>query len=176
MRSRNVMRASICFAICLVITVLASNGGAQSEVETEQLRNVAVIDIAAPRMSSLLQLRGLAGSGKVFFRVNGVCSTMRVRFVAGDFEGRNPKAQQSGPIQILIYASDVIERLRKGQDIVSGEMHVSTDLEDPIADLLLVRGLSEETGFVINPGRSVIADVFGVRPSAMSCSDAPVEG
>ncbi len=72
---------------------------------------------------------------------------------------------------MVIRATHVIERLMQGHDLVSDTLRVSDDPNAPEAEILLVRGLSAATGFVINPGRNVVADLFRPRISPIPCDD-----
>ena len=50
---------------------------------------IGVVQIDAPRVATLLQLRGVMGSGTVILRSDDShdCLTLPIRFVAGDFGG-----------------------------------------------------------------------------------------
>lgn len=116
-------------------------------------------------------LRGLAGKGTASFRINSACRTMPVRFVAGDFSGEQVDVGRTGSIRIVITNPDVMRDLMAGRDLVSDMVRVSSDATDQSADLYLAQGLSAETGFVINPGRSLFADVLGARKTDVNCAN-----
>ena len=58
--------------------------------------------------------------------------------------------------------------MAKGRDVVS-DMYSVSDQVDPEADILLQSGLDEGFGFVINPGRNILGDIFGVWVKPVSC-------
>ncbi len=70
---------------------------------------------------------------------------------------------------MLILISDPFDGSLEGKLAQFGE--VTTDKERlGEADIVIDAGLSAETGFVVNPGRSVLADLFGARPTPIPCS------
>lgn len=93
---------------------------------------------------------------------------MPVRFVAGDFGGRNITIDRGGPIRLRITDAEMIRALHEGKDLVSegfagdGGEAAGIDSES---------SLPAGTGFVINPGGNVLADIFGARPSPVPCSN-----
>lgn len=135
--------------------------------ETGQSR--AVVTIPAPRSANLLQLRGIGGRGTALIRIDGACHKMPVRLVAGDFAGRQPGLRSNGPIVLHIRNPEFAGALLNGADIVSDEKDVTDDPEETSADILILSGLTAETGFVINPGRSLLADIFGATVSQIPC-------
>ena len=120
----------------------------------------AVIVIPEPRTANLLHLRGLAGTGTAYFVMNHGCSSLPVRFVAGDFNGLDAEMQQHDEIRLLVDKSSALAALYRGEDVVSGTPTIHVD-----------RGLTPETGFVINTGDGLIDDIFGVRPSPIACPE-----
>lgn len=130
---------------------------------------LGVVHINRPREMTLLQLRGMAGSGSALVRLEGRCLSIPLRFVAGDFGGQTIAARRAPPIRIAIRSQDVLAALLEGEDIVSDLYRVSHVMGDPTADLVLLEGLSEDHGFIINPGRSLIDDFFGVQGLYVPC-------
>ncbi|MEP2029424.1 MAG: hypothetical protein ABJI96_12055 [Paracoccaceae bacterium] len=126
--------------------------------------------IERPREVTLLQLRGLAGSGQVVLRTdqNGMCLTLPVRLVAGDLAGDSITGHLAEPIYVIIKSREVARALAKGRDVVS-DGHIVSNRMDPDADIVLQSGLDESFGFVINPGRNILGDIFGVRVDRISC-------
>lgn len=131
---------------------------------------LALVTIPDPRQASLLQLRGYSGAGTVLFRIEGECHSMPVRLVAGDFGGDGIAIDQGGPIRLRITGPAIVLALYQGQDLVSDELEVGAGMGDTTAGILIEAGLSAETGFVINPGSSLLADLLGVRPTPVPCS------
>ena len=150
-------------AALIAIPALASH----AEDNSQTVR--ATITIPTPRSANLLQLRGIGGRGTALLQVGGACHSMPVRLVAGDFEGRQSNLRDRDPIVLELRAHELIQALSQGVDIVSDEATVSADPTDHEASILLLSGLAEGTGFVINPGRSLASDIFGARMSAVSC-------
>lgn len=163
--------------IGLVVSVtwgsVATVDVARAEPVIAPKRDIAVIDIPNPKEGNLLMLRGLAGQGTALFRINSVCRTMPVRFVAGDFSGEHVDVGRAGAIRIVVMTPAVMRDLMAGRDLVSDMVRVSSDATDQTADLYLAQGLSAETGFVINPGRNLFADVLGAQMTDVDCASLP---
>ena len=141
---------------------------AQADADIQADR--AVITIPKPRSANLLHLRGIGGRGKAVLRLGGTCHSMPVRLVAGDFEGRNGHIR--GPIVLEIRDARLVQALAHGVDLVSDEMAVSSDPSDRSTGILIMSGMDEGTGFVINAGRTVVADIFGAKLSEIPCERA----
>ena len=169
--------ASLVPVACLVLVACLANHActapavAQTSPAPPLQANTAVVEIKTPREGNLLHLRGLAGRGTATVRMNGACSVMPVRFVAGDFSGQRIDVGRAEPIRMVIRAPHLVERLMQGHDLISDTLRVSDDPNAPAAEILLVRGLSAETGFVINPGRNVVADLWGPRTRPIPCDN-----
>ena len=147
----------------------------REEVSTSAGQNIPAgafgfLLVERPREVNLLALRGIAGSGKAILRTDqpGLCLTIPVRFVAGDFGGESITGHLAAPIHFVIRSRQVARSLAKGWDVVS-DMYSVSDQMDPDADIVLQSGLDEGFGFVINPGRNILGDIFGVRATPVSC-------
>lgn len=156
---------------CLFASAEANPAHSQAKPTPLHPAAVAVVEIQRPREGNLLHLRGIAGRGKVTFRMADACSTMPVRFVAGDFAGRRSDVGRTNSIRIVIRAPQAVERLFQGRDLVSDMFQISDDPKASAAEVQLVHGLSAETGFVINPGRSVAADLFRAQANPLPCPE-----
>jgi hypothetical protein len=163
--------AATALAISFVFFAGTTIDVAQAVTITKTESDIAVIDIPHPKEGNLLMLRGLVGSGTATFRINNACRTMPVRFVAGDFSGQHVDVGRTGSIRIVVNSAKVMHDLLAGRDLVSDAVRVSSDSSEKDADLYLARGLSAKTGFVINPGRSVLADLMGARTADVACTD-----
>jgi len=119
----------------------------------------AVVTIPNPRSANLLQLRGLGGKGSAFIQIGNKCHLMPVRLVAGDLAGESIRVRRNAPIVIEIHDTKTVNALLNGADIVSDEGN----------GLKIISGLMDDTGFVINPGRNIAADVLGTRVTETSC-------
>ncbi len=132
-----------------------------------------IVQIQTPRVANLLQLRGVTGRGIAIMRSddNHDCQSMQLRFVAGDFGGDSVSTHAAKPIRLILQSARVSNALARGEDVVSDMYVISSQMNDPDADIIIEAGLSESHGFVLNPGTSVVADVFGSTPSRLSCSE-----
>lgn len=137
---------------------------------------VAYID--APRVATLLQLRGVTGSGTVILKSDDShdCLTVPIRFVAGDFGGEGISTNETHPIRLILRSPRVAVALAAGDDVVSDMYRISAQLDDPGADIIIQTGLSESHGFVLNPGSSIVADIFGATTSRTACSELRAQG
>ncbi|WP_439526487.1 hypothetical protein [Roseovarius mucosus] len=137
---------------------------------------VAYID--APRVATLLQLRGVTGSGTVILKSDDShdCLTVPIRFVAGDFGGEGISTNETHPIRLILRSPRVAEALAAGDDVVSDMYRISAEPDDPEADIIIQTGLSESHGFVLNPGSSIVADIFGAATSRIACSEIRAQG
>ncbi len=137
---------------------------------------IAYID--APRVATLLQLRGVTGRGTVILKDDDShdCLTIPIRFVAGDFGGEGISTSETHPIRLILRSRRVARALAAGDDVVSDMYRISAQMDDPEADIIIQTGLSESHGFVLNPGRSVLADIFGAATSRTACSELQAQG
>lgn len=147
----------------------------REEVSTGAGRNIPAgafgfLLIERPREVTLLALRGIGGSGKAILRTDepGLCLDIPVRFVAGDFGGDSITGHLADPIHLVIRSRRVARALAKGRDVVSDTYTVG-DRMDPDADIVLQSGLDAGFGFVINPGRNILGDIFGVSAKPVPC-------
>ncbi|MEH6728613.1 MAG: hypothetical protein V7703_20910 [Hyphomicrobiales bacterium] len=129
-----------------------------------------VLTVNRPRQVTLLHLRGIGGDGEVILRGDepGTCLILHIRFVAGDFGGDSISGHVSTPIRLVINSKRVAETLQRGQDVVSDTYRVSGH-SNPEAEIVLQSGLDESFGFVINPGSSILSDIFGVATKSVNC-------
>lgn len=129
-----------------------------------------IVLVARPREAMLLQLRGIAGSGRAVLRTDepGVCLTLPVRFVAGDFGGDAIAGHLAESIHFFLKGWEVARALARGRDIVSDDYNISNTWHSD-ADIVLQSGLDESVGFVINPGRNILEDIFGARADRLPC-------
>ncbi|MBD3663713.1 hypothetical protein [Sulfitobacter aestuariivivens] len=145
------------------------------EVPTSAGQNIPVgafgfLLVERPREVNLLALRGLAGSGKVVLRTDqpGLCLSIPIRFIAGDFGGEAISGHLAEPIHFTITSRKAARALATGRDVVSDQYRVGDQFKSD-ADIVLQSGLDEGVGFVINPGRNILGDIFGVSTKPVSC-------
>lgn len=129
-----------------------------------------VLMIERPHQVTLLNLRGMGGRGEVILRSDepGTCQILPIRFVAGDFGGDMISGHLVDPIRLVIKSRRIAKALARGQDIVSDTYRVSGRM-NPDADIVLQSGLDDSFGFVINPGRNILSDIFGVATKSTAC-------
>lgn len=134
---------------------------------------LGVVLIDALREATLLQLRGITGSGDVILRSgdNRDCLTLPIRFVAGDFGGNTISAHSAQPIRLIIRSTRVAKALAHGVDVISDMYRIGSAEDDPDTDIVIQTGLSRSHGFVLNPGNSVLADILGAKTSRIACSE-----
>jgi hypothetical protein len=130
-----------------------------------------VVYVETPRQASLFNLRGAAGRGVILIRdaENEGCLLIAVRLVAGDFGGDSIQTKTAAPIRLALRSERVVEVLARGDDVVSDMFQVTAEQDDPQADILILSGLTGTEGFVLNPGGSIVADIFGVRSERTPC-------
>jgi hypothetical protein len=104
------------------------------------------------------------------------CLSVPIRFVAGDFGGEGISANETRPIRLILRSPQVAGALAAGDDMVSDMYRLSAQLDDPEADLIIQTRLSESHGFVLNPGSSIVADIFGSTTSRTACSELLAQG
>lgn len=138
---------------------------------TETVFHRAMITIPNPHSANLLQLRGLGGRGTVQIQDASSCHSLPVRFVAGDFSGESVNIRKNEPIILEVRDPSIIDALLKGTDIISEDIYVTNNPLNAKASILIISGLSADTGFVINPGSSILSDIFGVKVSQISCDE-----
>ena len=160
-----------------------TNWQTRAVVQTEAGQRIpagayGVAQIDAPRVATLLQLRGVTGSGIVILKSNidHDCVTVPIRFVAGDFGGEGISAGATSPIRLILQSPRVASALAAGDDVVSDMYRISTLPDDPEADIIILTGLSESHGFVLNPGNSIFADIFGAATNRIACSELEEQG
>lgn len=131
-----------------------------------------IVQIDTPRAATLLHLRGVMGRGIATIRSadNQDCLSLPIRFVAGDFGGDSISTHTRKPIRLILQTAAVAKALARGEDVVSDMYRTSSQITDSNADIVIERGLSDGYGFVLNPGASVVADVFGAKASRTTCS------
>lgn len=147
----------------------------QKEVPTSAGMNIPAgafgfLLVERPREVNLLALRGKAGRGKAILRTDrpGFCLNIPVRFVAGDLSGESVSGHLADPIHFVIISRQVARDLARGRDVVSDMYSVSSRI-DPEADIVLQSGLDAGFGFVINPGRNILEDIFWGKARPVSC-------
>lgn len=123
-----------------------------------------VVVVENIRQASLLQLNGMAGTGEAVLRTSdGGCVRMAMRFAAGNFEGRGIGVRDGAPV-VMVLSDGVARDLLRGREVVSDGLTTG-----PQADVEILSGLTPDFGFVLNPGRSVWAEIFGPGREPIDC-------
>lgn len=154
------------------------NWSASTAIRTEAGQTIpasayGIVQIDAPRAATLLHLRGVMGRGIAIIRNEDSydCLSLPIRFIAGDFGGDGISAHKRKSIHLTIQSAAVAKALVRGEDVVSDMYRTSSQISDSNADIIIERGLGEGYGFVLNPGSSVFADIFGTKIIQTSCSE-----
>tara|TARA_R110000744_G_scaffold326656_2_gene432442 strand:+ start:200 stop:736 length:537 start_codon:yes stop_codon:yes gene_type:complete len=164
----------IAILVFISISANAHDAAVQTRVgRTVPAEALGIVVIEAPRQASLLQLRGMAGEGKVILRSDDRqdCLTFPIRFVAGDFGGSDISVHSAQQVRLVLKSRRVTEALARGDDVVSDMYRVSSHEDDARADILIQTGLSDSHGFVLNPGSSILEDLVGVKTRRTDCSE-----
>lgn len=166
------------WGITLVFLSLAMLGskthGAQSTGQlTQELTSdvMGVVTIESPKVGTLLQLRGIAGKGRLTVRQEGVdtCLSSPIRLAAGDFGGSNIGIHSSGRIRLVIYSPEVADKLISGVEITSEDYKVTELSDEQLGDIKIGSGLSLNYGFVLNPGEWSWSSLFGRAKKTVNC-------
>jgi len=146
--------------LCLFIVVLLLSGCGTPEsslkltsTEDAFLSNdiKGIVIIEAPKIGSLLHLRGIAGKGELITNQDGSaqCASSSIKFVAGDFGGSSIGIETRKPIRLVIYSDDIINRLIQGDKVVSKHYEVTNQQDDHHGDIRIESGLASSYGFVL---------------------------
>lgn len=175
------LAAALCFGLAATSARAGAGGGPDADFTRAALRTqdgqqipagaFGIVEIKAPRQATLLQLRGMAGSGEALLRGDepGRCVSFPLRFVAGDFGGDAIGSHLTDPILVVLKSRRVAETLADGRDVVSDMYRISRQ-DTPDADIVIKSGLSGDYGFVLNPGSTIMADIWGVGTRSIPCS------
>ncbi|WP_373236056.1 hypothetical protein [Cohaesibacter celericrescens] len=130
-----------------------------------------VVYLNNAREGNLLHLRGIAGAGTLVLRSDAPneCLQSSIELVAGDFGGRSIRFGSTGPIRLAINSRAVAKTLYHGGEIVSADIKVGYGPSQTDADIILLEGLSQSHGFVLDPGHSFWDDLFGVAFKKVTC-------
>ena len=155
-----------------MLIALAMSPAKSGEIATaNQLGTIAIIDVPKPTELHLIQLAGLAGRGSALIHVAGdpTCHRLPVRFVAGGFWGTEARIT-GAPVQLIVKDARAVRLLLQGSELVSDAFDLSAGARMTDADIHIARGLPREVGFVVNPGATGWAEIFGARTREVSCS------
>jgi len=137
---------------------------------------IAVITVPHPVEQNLLHLVGLMGRGTAIIRGPGDarCQSMHIRLIAGGFWGMEA-SDRGAPIRIVVRDPRALHRLMRGKEIVSDEHTVVIGQVVSQGGITVTHGLEHHAGFVINPGRNSLAEVFGPHMRRVPCTAIPAD-
>lgn len=146
--------------------------------------NRASAIVYAPSMTqgSLLQMRGAFGSA-IFTRKaadDSWCDAAPLRLLFGDFDGMSSGISSTGSIVLMVINPSIADKLARGQDIVSDnvtllDIDMAQDQGLLGIDILVAGAASAESGLILNPGRSILNDIFGASSIDNSCGHVSAE-
>jgi hypothetical protein len=175
------MTALSAFALSAVLATGGKADNTASILINEKVApfvNNASAVIYAPGLAqgSLFQLRGAVGSAW-FTRKNDAnkwCDVADLRLLSGDFGGDTIGVLRTEPVVLIAMNPSIATRLSQGQDIVSGNYSL-LDVEQAVGhgldgvDILVAGSGYAEGNYILNPGRSLLSDIFGASSTSNIC-------
>jgi len=142
----------------------------------------AIVYVPSLTRGSLLQMRGAYGSAYFTRKAadNSWCDAAPLRILFGDFDGVSSGISSTGSVVLMVMKPVIADKLARGQDIVGDDVtlidveNVSTHSLDGV-DIIVAGAASAISGVVLNPGRSVLNDLFGASSVDNSCGHASAE-
>lgn len=140
--------------------------------------------IYAPSLTqgSLLQMRG--AFGRAYFtrkaEDNSWCDAAPLRMLFGDFDGTSLGISNPGSVVLMVISPFIADKLAKGQDVVGEDVTlldigmVPTEGLQGI-DIIIAGSASAESGLILNPGRSILSDIFGASSVDNACGHVSAE-
>jgi hypothetical protein len=136
----------------------------------------AVIYASGLVEGSLFQLRGAAGRAWFTRKGDGDnwCDVAVVRLLAGDFGGNTVGISRTEPVVLIVLNPEIATRLSQGQEIVSGDfdlLNVDQVAEHGLSgvDILFAGSGRVDGNYILNPGRSLLNDIFGASSTGNVC-------
>jgi hypothetical protein len=180
----SVIALPLIFAIFSTGTIAADQSVDLSDKSIVDYVNKASAIIYAPSLSrgSLFQMRGAFGRARFTRKAedNLWCDVSPLRLLFGDFSGTSTGVSSTGPVVLLVINPSIADKLANGIDIVSEDVSL-LDVEMVPAhglqgvDILVSGSASANSGFVLNPGSSILNDIFGASSVGNSCTHASAE-
>ena len=190
----NLSKRSIMFksAIVTLIISAAFMGNVKAAAQSVKFSDERVLEyvnranaiIYVPNLTrgSLLQMRGAFGSAYFTRKAadNSWCDAAPLRILFGDFDGISSSLSSTGSVVLMVMKPAIADKLARGQDIVGDDVtlididKVSTHSLEGV-DILVAGAASEDSGVVLNPGRSILNDIFGASSVDNSCGHVSAE-
>ncbi|MEQ9326837.1 MAG: hypothetical protein RJQ21_06040 [Rhodospirillales bacterium] len=143
--------------------------------------NTASAIIYVPNLTrgSLLQLRGAYGSAYFTRKAldNSWCDAAPLRILFGDFDGMSSGISRTGSVVLMVMNPAIADKLAQGDDIVGDDVtlvdinRISAHSLEGV-DIVVAGAASANSGMVLNPGRSILNDLFGASSADNSCGHA----
>lgn len=140
--------------------------------------NTASAIIYVPKLTrgALLQMRGAYGSAYFTRKAldNTWCDAAPLRILFGDFDGVSSGISMTGSVVLIVMNPAVADKLTQGKDIVGDDVSL-VDINNSSthslegADIVVAGAASANSGMVLNPGRSILNDLFGASTADNSC-------
>jgi hypothetical protein len=183
---------TIMSAITILLIIAVFSTRAIAADQTVNLNDEKIVEyvnkasavIYAPSMSrgSLFRMRGAFGRAKFTRKTedNLWCDVSPMRLLIGDFAGTSTGVSSAGSIILLVINPSIADKLANGMDIISDNVSlldvekVSTNGLQGV-DILVSGSVSANSGFVLNPGDSILNDLFGASSVGNSCTHASAE-
>ena len=177
-------------ALLLIFGVLSSRAiAADQSVDLSDERIVEYVNkasaiIYAPSLSrgSLFRMRGAFGRAKFTRKAedNLWCDVSPLRLLFGDFAGTSTGVSNTGSVVLLVINPSIADKLANGMDIVSENVSLLDVEKAPThglqgVDILVSGSASANSGFVLNPGSSILNDIFGASSVGNSCTHTSAE-
>lgn len=179
-------------AIVTLIISAAFTGNVEAATQSVKFSDERVLEyvdranaiIYVPNLTrgSLLQMRGAFGSAYFTRKAadNSWCDAAPLRILFGDFDGISSGISSTGSVVLMVMKPAIADKLARGQDIVGDDVtlinidKVSTHSLEGV-DILVAGAASAESGVVLNPGRSILNDIFGASSVDNSCGHVSAE-
>lgn len=171
-------------SVIAVSAALATGGKSDSTASILKDEKVApflndasvVIYASGLAQGSLFQLRGAAGRAWFTRKGDGEnwCDVAEMRLLAGDFGGDTVGISRTEPVVLIALNPAIATRLSQGQEIVSGEydlLNVDQVAEHGLdgVDIVVAGSGSANGNYILNPGRSLLNDIFGASSTGNAC-------
>lgn len=179
-------------AIVTLIISAALTGNVKAAAQSVKLSDERVLEyvnranaiIYVPNLTrgSLLQMRGAFGSAYFTRKAadNSWCDAAPLRVLFGDFDGTSSGISSTKSVVLMVMKPVIADKLARGQDIVGDEVtlididKVSTHSLEGV-DIIVAGAASADSGVVLNPGRSILNDIFGASSVDNSCGHVSAE-
>ena len=142
----------------------------------------AVIYVPSLTRGSLFRMRGAFGRANFTRKAedNLWCDVSPMRLLIGDFAGTSSGVSSTDSVVLLVINPSLANKLAKGTDIVSENISLLDIDKAPThglqgIDILIAGSASSNSGFVINPGSSILNDIFGASSVGNSCTHSSAE-